>query len=317
MQAIDFALMLVPSTTAWVNGLQLLMYGSFYLFGPLLWGTIKGVIAPNQAENNKLNIHLLLSIAMGVCVALLATFLDATDEITAGILNTLSAPIPMLVLTGYLAHGLKQVLITCPAHKGLISSLLLFIMLNIVCVLLHGLITLSVLDDIWRIYVPAVYAIAQLLFFISLVGNSKLIAFSANWAGEQDNTSSELTSPPMPASENQRLDKSARILLLEDLKQLMEQEKLYRQSGLKISDVANKMGIGEHLLSETINKETNQSFQHWINEYRIGYALACLQMQQRGNLIDIAFDAGFGSKAAFNRAFRKVTGSTPSQWRPA
>jgi AraC-like DNA-binding protein len=32
-------------------------------------------------------------------------------------------------------------------------------------------------------------------------------------------------------------------------------------------------------------------------------------------ILQVAFDAGFNSKAAFNRAFKKQTGMTPSQFK--
>jgi AraC family transcriptional regulator len=39
-----------------------------------------------------------------------------------------------------------------------------------------------------------------------------------------------------------------------------------------------------------------------------------LQSEQ-SSMMEVALDTGFGSQASFARAFRKVTGVTPSQYR--
>ena len=37
--------------------------------------------------------------------------------------------------------------------------------------------------------------------------------------------------------------------------------------------------------------------------------------EEKSNILDIAFDAGFGTKAAFNRIFKDRTGQTPSEFK--
>ena len=60
----------------------------------------------------------------------------------------------------------------------------------------------------------------------------------------------------------------------------------------------------------------NKNFNEFINHYRVE---ACKAKILAGetihlSLLGIAFECGFNSKATFNRTFKKLTGSTPSQF---
>jgi AraC-like DNA-binding protein len=52
-----------------------------------------------------------------------------------------------------------------------------------------------------------------------------------------------------------------------------------------------------------------------INSYRVNEAKALLINEPQDTILDIAYAAGFNSKASFNRIFKKVTGMTPSEYR--
>lgn len=56
-------------------------------------------------------------------------------------------------------------------------------------------------------------------------------------------------------------------------------------------------------------------FLKFINEYRVEEAKHLLRHPSDASILDIAFDAGFNSKATFNAAFKKSTGSTPTEFR--
>ena len=63
----------------------------------------------------------------------------------------------------------------------------------------------------------------------------------------------------------------------------------------------------------------NISFFDFINSYRVEEVkkqLADTAMANR-NILGIALDCGFNSKATFNTAFKKFTGMTPSAYQKA
>ena len=97
----------------------------------------------------------------------------------------------------------------------------------------------------------------------------------------------------------------------------METDKLYLNSDLTLRELAEKLSISPHNLSEILNTRLNQSFYDFINRYRVEEVKRRLadNDSDKYSLIAIAFDSGFNSKSSFNTIFKKQTGSTPSQYR--
>lgn len=100
------------------------------------------------------------------------------------------------------------------------------------------------------------------------------------------------------------------------LQQIMKTEKPYRNSNLKYSDLAAKLGISVRLLSRILNEELGQSFNDFINTYRVQEVKDQLSGKENGEhtLLAIALDAGFNSKTSFNRIFKDHTGMTPTEF---
>lgn len=106
--------------------------------------------------------------------------------------------------------------------------------------------------------------------------------------------------------------------LLARLARDMAAERLYRQEGLTITAVAARLGVPEYRLRRAINQGLGaRNFNAYLNGFRIGEAKAALAdaAQREVPILTIALDAGFGSLAPFNRAFRADTGCTPSEFR--
>lgn len=104
---------------------------------------------------------------------------------------------------------------------------------------------------------------------------------------------------------------------LNHLINIMNDEKLYLNSSLTLTDLAEKLSISTHNLSEIINTRLNKNFYDFINGYRINQAKIDLLDPSKKNLkiLSIAFDAGFNSKTTFNTLFKEYTGKTPSEFR--
>ena len=96
----------------------------------------------------------------------------------------------------------------------------------------------------------------------------------------------------------------------------MNQEKLYLNPSLTLAEIALKLDIHPIYVSQIINETFNQNFREFLNTYRIEESKRLLvQETQNLNILGIALDAGFNSKSAFNRAFKKHTGTTPKEFR--
>lgn len=98
---------------------------------------------------------------------------------------------------------------------------------------------------------------------------------------------------------------------------IMKTEKLFTQSDLKLQDLAKRLSISPHHLSQILNERLQQNFYDFINQYRIEEAKSCLTDPEKKHrtILEIAFDVGFNNKASFNSAFKKYVGQTPSQFK--
>lgn len=113
-----------------------------------------------------------------------------------------------------------------------------------------------------------------------------------------------------------RLNQEQQQQIAHQLEALMAQ-KVYTQSRLSLSDVAELIEIAPHYVSQVINDHYQCNFTDFINRYRLNAVKNQLEDQglQQNTILDIALENGFNSKTTFNAAFKKDTGITPSQYR--
>ncbi len=105
-----------------------------------------------------------------------------------------------------------------------------------------------------------------------------------------------------------------RLSLLESY---METSRPFLDPELTASKLAEQCGISMHHLSETINRGAGKKFYDFVNGYRILEVIRLMQNPEKraeNTLLSLAFEAGFNSKATFNKCFKNETGLTPSQY---
>ena len=98
---------------------------------------------------------------------------------------------------------------------------------------------------------------------------------------------------------------------------LLEAERIYRDENLTLQTLAEKLAVSPHQLSWIINEVLHLSFSTLVNGYRVEEVKSRLSERDfnQTSILQAALDAGFNTKAAFNRAFKKTTGMTPSQFK--
>lgn len=98
---------------------------------------------------------------------------------------------------------------------------------------------------------------------------------------------------------------------------LLDEEALYARPNLKVAHVAARLGRPEYRVSQAITLVLGfDNFNRLINHHRIERAKRLLA-EPGLQVLQVAFDCGFGSLGPFNRAFRAETGMTPRAWRKA
>ena len=127
----------------------------------------------------------------------------------------------------------------------------------------------------------------------------------------------DLPPDPSPAEKYQRssLTENQAITYLEKLQTLMTEQKLYLDPELSLGDLANRLGIPKHHLTEVLNTHLNETFYQFVNTYRIEEAKRKIDSAEHDSLLELAFASGFKSKATFNTYFKQLTGATPSSYR--
>ena len=117
--------------------------------------------------------------------------------------------------------------------------------------------------------------------------------------------------------EHSGLTKEMSKSIHEKLIELMTTKKLFTDSNLKLNQLAHLVATSPNYLSQVINEQRQQNFYDFINSFRIEEAknLITDPSHKNENLLFIAYNVGFNSKSAFNTAFKKYTGKTPTQYR--
>jgi len=105
--------------------------------------------------------------------------------------------------------------------------------------------------------------------------------------------------------------------MINSLNQLFQEEKLYLDSDLTISKVANSLGVQSYAISRAINSKLGKNFFDYVNNWRINEACEILKSSynETHTLEALAYDCGFGSKVSFNNSFKKLKNCTPKEWK--
>ena len=102
---------------------------------------------------------------------------------------------------------------------------------------------------------------------------------------------------------------------MERITKLMEDEQLFRNKGLTVDDIAQRLGTNKTYISAFVNMHSGMSFSAYVNKYRVEYAQRLMQEQPDMKLTDISMAAGFSSETSFYRNFKSITGHSPAEWK--
>lgn len=83
---------------------------------------------------------------------------------------------------------------------------------------------------------------------------------------------------------------------------------------IKVEEVAGLLNMTEVSFSRFIRQRTGKTFVDYLNDSRIGFATRQL-IENNHSISEIAYMCGFNNQANFNRIFKKMKGTTPTEFR--
>nr|WP_299342110.1 helix-turn-helix domain-containing protein [Allomuricauda sp.] len=125
-------------------------------------------------------------------------------------------------------------------------------------------------------------------------------------------TPNTISVPEVKQIQNKQISQES----IETLRKFMKTEKPYLNPELNLVDLAKQVEMSRAQLSEVINSGFGKNFNDFINMYRIEAFQNMIKAEkhQQLSLLGIAFECGFNSKATFNRVFKKLMNSSPTEF---
>lgn len=85
------------------------------------------------------------------------------------------------------------------------------------------------------------------------------------------------------------------------------------QGNINLETVADIIGMTPTSFCRYFKKHTSKSFHTVLNEIRVGHACKLL-IENKMNISGICYESGFSNISNFNEQFKKIKGSSPSQY---
>jgi AraC-like DNA-binding protein len=106
------------------------------------------------------------------------------------------------------------------------------------------------------------------------------------------------------------------IAVVESLLESSKVKRMYLNADFMLVQISKESGIPAHHLTYYFNDIKQVSFSEWRNSLRIKYAMELIDKGETNafTLQSVAQQSGFSSQSTFIRAFKNVTGTTPSNY---
>jgi len=113
------------------------------------------------------------------------------------------------------------------------------------------------------------------------------------------------------------LTETGKLKILNNIILELETKQYFLDNLASLSELAKKIGESPHHVSQVINEKLDQSFFELLASYRVEEAKKILSGDKKNKITveEISEMVGYNSKTAFNNAFKKLTGKTPSEFR--
>lgn len=152
--------------------------------------------------------------------------------------------------------------------------------------------------------------ICLLLYTRKRAAYRELARKSKEWAKAYDLNHAEESAPVDEVN-------SSQAKLMEQVYEQFDRHRLFTESDLSLSMLADLLDTNRSYLSDTINRTTGKHFNQFVNEYRVKEAVRKLSDPacDKYSIDQIAADTGFATRKTLYEVFKRSTGLSPSDFK--
>lgn len=152
------------------------------------------------------------------------------------------------------------------------------------------------------------------LAYVALKQSSMFSKSHADQSAQE--TPQKPTAETKPKTETPKAEPDL-LPVYENLVQKLKEDEIFLSQNIKISDLAKELSVPEKSVSRAVNEHAGENFNAFINRYRVDHAAGLILSDSHSHYtIDaIAEEAGFANKVSFYKAFKRVKGISPSEYR--
>jgi AraC-like DNA-binding protein len=129
------------------------------------------------------------------------------------------------------------------------------------------------------------------------------------------NTITQKSFVDIQKTKNQNLSDEELIGIADNIERKIISEKLFLEPEMSLQKIALSLNMKERVISNAINTIRKKNFNDYMNAIRIDHACKLLLNDLDKPVFEVMYESGFNTKGAFNLAFKKNTGKTPTQYR--
>ncbi|NQZ12270.1 MAG: AraC family transcriptional regulator [Algicola sp.] len=305
----------INRTTTWIP----------LLFGPCFWLFAVSLDEPHKVTGKSVALHYLPGF---VCLLYFLPYLLLSgDEKNALHIHQVPLETYLLVfvkvvsMMTYLHLTYRRVKrLNSTLHDSLTRWLMLLLRFFITIIVL-----IIVMFFVEALFVSAIWIPADVIAALCLGGTIYFSAFTAisAWSGfartlpllEQGKEEGKEQGKEQNKPSNALLDSDDTAVVYQDICDKMKTEQHYLQANLKSDALADLLDLQVHYLSFVVNAQFKDNVQNWLNSFRVEQLKTELANNPDTAVLDLALGCGFNSKATFNRAFKRFTDMTPSEYK--
>lgn len=300
--------------------------GFFLLYGPMLYLYVKGVVYLDFKMNKKTWLHF---IPYGFYLVYLVYSMISLDSLQQDQLSEsmLSANLPTWLYLAslsvyvynltYIWLAAKTVRTYRIVIRNKFSSLhqislnwLSFIIQSFAAITIIAMIhnVIPALGSMIFLYVSLLFLLVYTFFFINRV-LIKALNQPEIFAGIE-------LEDAMEKYAGSNLKEKETSELYEKLQGVLNEEKLFLNEELTLQDLADRISISSKTLSQVINQCSGKNYFDYINTFRCEEVKSIMKSADpKMTILEIMYQSGFNSKSSFNKEFKKLNGTTPSEYR--